>query len=55
MDVLCADKTGTLTQNKLTLGSVRRRGSTAGDVIVHAALASRDDDADPIDWRSWAV
>ena len=50
VDVLCADKTGTLTQNKLTLGDpFAVAGSTAGDVIVHAALASRDDDADPID------
>jgi H+-transporting ATPase len=50
VDVLCADKTGTLTQNTLTLGDpFTVTGVTAGDVIVHAALASRDDDDDPID------
>ena len=50
VDVLCADKTGTLTQNTLTLGDpFTVAGATPGDVIVHAALASRDDDADPID------
>ena len=43
VDVLCADKTGTLTQNKLTLGdpfSVNK--ITAEQVILNAALASRD-------------
>ncbi|NMM23730.1 MAG: plasma-membrane proton-efflux P-type ATPase [Phycicoccus sp.] len=50
VDVLCADKTGTLTQNSLTLGDpFTVAGATPDDVIVHAALASRDDDADPID------
>src|SRR6202453_3770375 len=50
VDVLCADKTGTLTQNKLTLGdpfSVDR--ITAEQVILDAALASRADNNDTID------
>ena len=50
VDVLCADKTGTLTQNKLTLGtpfSVDR--ITAEEVILDAALASRADNNDTID------
>jgi H+-transporting ATPase len=50
VDVLCTDKTGTLTQNKLTLGDPFALGDvTADQVIVDAALASRADDADPID------
>jgi H+-transporting ATPase len=50
VDVLCSDKTGTLTQNKLTLGDPFTVGKvTAGQVILSAALASRADDDDTID------
>jgi H+-transporting ATPase len=50
MDVLCSDKTGTLTQNKLTLGEPMVLGSnSAADVIQAAALASRAENGDPID------
>jgi len=50
VDVLCSDKTGTLTQNKLTLGKPFSVGKlTAGQVILSAALASRADDDDTID------
>jgi H+-transporting ATPase len=50
VDVLCSDKTGTLTQNKLTLGDpFAARGITADAVILAAALASRSDDDDTID------
>ncbi len=50
IDVLCSDKTGTLTQNKLTLGTPFTVGSmTADQVILSAALASRAEDQDPID------
>ncbi len=50
VDVLCADKTGTLTQNTLTLGDPFTVGDTpAEQVIVDAALASRAEDDDPID------
>ncbi len=50
VDVLCADKTGTLTQNKLTLGDpFGVDDATAADVILQAALASRADNDDPID------
>ncbi|MBS2548428.1 HAD-IC family P-type ATPase [Catenulispora sp. NL8] len=49
VDVLCADKTGTLTQNSLTLGDPFSIGDTPADVILAGALASRDDNDDPID------
>ena len=50
VDVLCTDKTGTLTQNKLTLGDpFAVDGVPAEEVILDAALASRADDNDTID------
>ncbi len=50
VDVLCADKTGTLTQNKLTLGDpFCVEGSTAEQVILDGALASHADNGDIID------
>jgi H+-transporting ATPase len=50
VDVLCADKTGTLTQNKLTLGEpFTADGTPADQVILNGALASRADDNDTID------
>jgi H+-transporting ATPase len=50
MDILCSDKTGTLTQNKLTLGDPFLIGGVGSqDLILSAALASRAEDQDPID------
>ncbi len=50
VDVLCADKTGTLTQNKLTLGDPFCVNDIPADqVILNAALASRADNNDTID------
>lgn len=50
VDVLCCDKTGTLTQNKLTVGDIYpAEGFKEEDVILYAALASREEDNDPID------
>ncbi len=50
VDVLCSDKTGTLTQNTLTLGDPFCVNNIPGDqVILWAALASRAEDKDTID------
>jgi H+-transporting ATPase len=50
MDVLCSDKTGTLTQNKLTLGEpFLVDGTSRDEAILAGALASRAEDEDPID------
>jgi H+-transporting ATPase len=50
MDILSSDKTGTLTQNKLTLGTPYAiEGVTADDVVLAGALASRAEDRDSID------
>lgn len=50
VDILCADKTGTMTQNKLTLGQpFSVKNISSGQVILNAALASREDNNDIID------
>ncbi len=50
MDVLCADKTGTLTRNALTVTNVRpMSGFDAAQVLMLAALASSDGGQDPVD------
>jgi H+-transporting ATPase len=50
VDILCSDKTGTLTQNKLTLGDAFAvEGVSTADVVLAGALASRADNDDPID------
>jgi len=50
IDILCSDKTGTLTKAELTLGEPFAQGKTdPSEVILAAALASRAEDRDPID------
>ncbi len=50
MDILCSDKTGTLTQNSLTLGDPVLFGAVdAQQLILAAALASVEEDQDAID------
>src|SRR5262249_56175151 len=50
ISILFSDKTGTLTQNKLTLGEpIVWGGAKADDVILAASLSSKKEDNDPID------
>ena len=49
MDLLCADKTGTLTRNRLTLGEPVVFAGSREELLAAAALASREADQDPID------
>lgn len=50
MDVLCVDKTGTITMNQLAVtGVIPMEGATEADVLFAGALASQEADQDPID------
>ncbi len=51
IDVLCVDKTGTLTSNELAVTKViaLAEGSMEADVLGFAALASSTDGSDPVD------
>jgi H+-transporting ATPase len=50
IDILCSDKTGTLTQNKLTLGEPVTFGTAdPQEVVLDGALASNREDPDAID------
>jgi len=50
MDILCSDKTGTLTQNKLTLGEPALFGARdPQELVLAGALASKAEDRDAID------
>jgi H+-transporting ATPase len=50
MDVLCADKTGTLTRNELAVSRIVPIGDHKSDIVLGmAALASSDGGQDPVD------
>jgi plasma-membrane proton-efflux P-type ATPase len=50
MDVLCVDKTGTITLNRLGVaGVIPHDGFTRQDVLLYGALASEEANQDPID------
>jgi H+-transporting ATPase len=50
IDILCSDKTGTLTQNKLTLGDPVTFGAEDNQALILAgALASKQENQDAID------
>ncbi len=50
MDVLCVDKTGTITMNQLAVAGVIPSGhASENDVLFAAALASQEANEDPID------
>ena len=50
MDVLCVDKTGTITMNQLAVtGVIPLAHATEADVLFAGALASQEADQDPID------
>jgi H+-transporting ATPase len=50
VDILCSDKTGTITKNKLSVAQVEAFDPyTEAEVILYATLASREEDNDPID------
>lgn len=49
IDILCSDKTGTLTENRLTIGEPFAVGISAEELMLYAALASRAENQDSID------
>ena len=49
MDLLCMDKTGTITGNRINVAEVFGFGRGPEEVIKYAAEASRDENKDPID------
>jgi H+-transporting ATPase len=50
VDILCSDKTGTLTKNQLTIGApILFAATNPQDCILAAALASKAEDRDAID------
>jgi H+-transporting ATPase len=50
INILCADKTGTITQNSISIGGIRTFPAVSEqDIIIAAALASKKESNDPID------
>src|SRR5262249_12264696 len=56
VDILCSDKTGTLTKNQLTVGDpILLTAKTPEDCVIAAGLASKIEDRDAIDTAVFAV
>ena len=56
MDVLCVDKTGTITMNQLAVtGVIPLEQASEADVLIAGALASQEANQDPIDHAFLAV
>ncbi len=50
IDILCSDKTGTLTQNQMTVADpVTYSGFQNKDLMIYAALSSKEENNDPIE------
>ena len=50
VDILCSDKTGTITKNELTVAETKPfEQFTENDALLFGTLASREEDHDPID------
>ena len=50
VNVLCADKTGTLTQNRMTIERLRAyEPFSSEELLLYAGLASREENRDPIE------
>jgi H+-transporting ATPase len=50
MDVLCSDKTGTITKNEISVAeTITFNNFSEKDVMLFATLASKEEDKDPID------
>jgi H+-transporting ATPase len=50
VDVLCSDKTGTITKNELTVAEANTFGNfEIDDALLYGTLASREENQDPID------
>ncbi len=50
MDILCSDKTGTITKNQLIVRGFNPIGDfKEDDVLLYGAMASKEEDRDPID------
>ena len=50
VDILCSDKTGTLTQNTMTISDpVTFAGHTVKELMLYSALSSKEENKDPIE------